>query len=546
MRVLALKPGHDGAAAFLDDGVLVYSYEAEHDSHPRHSETTAEMVLDALADAPGMPDVVALGGWQKVLPGWHRGVAGGYTGVEPGTLRHGRLLGRPVQLFSSSHERSHIFAGVGLSGLDPDADIAVLVWEGVIGAWYRWSGPRRPLVRREVLDQPGARYSALFALASPEFPDAGAFPASEYAGKLMALVGWADEQPASPASRQVVDSLLSIPSLYPFHKQRYRTSDLYNCGVDDAELCRAARYLSDGLFERFAAAARDWLPAGLPLVVVGGCGLNCDWNSRWRSSGLFSTVFVPPCADDSGSAIGTAIDASVQAGGSCSVDWSVFAGQHFVHDVAPDPMCWQGRSLDPGALSARIEDGAVVAWVQGRCEIGPRSLGHRSLLASATDPASHGRLNRIKGREGYRPVAPVCLEEDLDHHFVGGPPDPFMLSFWSVRDRARLPAVTHRDGSARVQSLGAGTGERLRGLLEAHRSATGTGVLCNTSLNFNGRGFINRASDAVHFCDLRQIDELVIDDRWYSRANAPSPMAASVGAGVEGGLVAELRRRGGR
>lgn len=517
--VLALKPGHDGAIALLVDGELVFSLEGEKDSHGRNHPITAPLVVEALTEAPAFPDVVAVGGWYKTLPGLRGAVAAGYEGLAAGNLERSRVFGREVMVYSSSHERSHLYGGVALSPFDPRQELAVLVWEGVLGAFYRWHGPSEPIERYDVLDQPGGRYAALFGLADPDFADTGAYPPHAAAGKLMALCGLADDREPSRDSIDVVESLLKIRSLYPFYKARYRRSGLYNCGVadPDPELCRAARYLSDRLFAVYLEAARELFPSGLPLVVTGGCGLNCDWNRSWVASGWFSDVFVPPVTNDSGSAIGTAIDAAVQLGGECSVKWDAYRGARFVPDVEPTEQGWVAQPLDLAAVSKVLDRGGVLAWVQGRCEIGPRALGNRSLLASAADPLSHKRLNTIKQREPYRPIAPVCLEEDLGEWFDWSHPDPHMLFFRRVRQADRIPAVTHVDGSARVQSVTASSHPRLHELLVAHRRLTGIGVLCNTSLNFKGAGFVNRTSELLHYCDQVGIDGFVLDDTRYRR-----------------------------
>jgi hydroxymethyl cephem carbamoyltransferase len=461
--------------------------------------------------------VVAVGGWYKFLPEMPTGVGAGYRGIAPGELHEAPVFGRPTLHYTSSHERSHLFGGAAMAPFDPEQEQVHLVWEGTIGSFYRWRGPRSPIEGVEVLDQPGARYAALYCIADPGFPDVGEHHYGEQSGKLMALAGLADGTPPGRDSVDVVEALLRMKSLYPLDKRRFRRSGLHNCGVTDPEVCRAARYLSERLFQVFHDAAERLFEPGLPLVITGGCGLNCDWNSAWRSSGLFSDVFVPPVANDTGSAIGSAVDAAVQLDGECRLEWDAYRGARFVADTEPTGRGWTTSALDPGRLSRVLDDGNVVAWVQGRCEIGPRALGNRSLLASASDPLSHKRLNTIKKRETYRPIAPVCLEEDLGLWFDRDHPDPHMLYFRMVRDRDRLPAVTHADGSARAQSVTRGSNPRLHELLVAHRAATGVGVLCNTSLNFSGKGFINRTSELLHYCELVGIDHVVVEDRWYRR-----------------------------
>jgi hydroxymethyl cephem carbamoyltransferase len=524
MKVLAFKPGHDGTVAFVDDGDLVFSLEAEKDSFPRYSEMTAQVLVEAMTFASGPPDVVAMGGWHKVLPGGLEGSLGAgplavpYRGIDVTKPVAGKFFGADVLYHASTHERTHILGGVAMSPFDAEEPMAVLVWEGELGCFYRWSGPGRPIVAHPVMTEPGDRYAALFALAEPSFPEVG-FPRTEHAGKLMALAGLADGRPPTEETSQIVDVLLDRRSVHPFDKRRFRHAALHDAGVGHAELHRAARLLTDRLFARFLHAARRDLPPGLPLVIVGGCGLNCEWNVLWRDCGHFRDIFVPPCANDTGSAIGAAVDAAVALGEPCELRWDVYRGAPFVSDVDPAGRAWEAEDLDMGRLASVIKDGAVVAWVQGRCEIGPRALGHRSLLASAHDPDMNATLNRIKQRESYRPVAPVCLEEDLGRCFDDDRPDPFMLTFRRVLDPGLLPAVTHADGTARVQSVGASAPVRLRDLLRATRELTGHGVLCNTSLNFNGRGFINRTSELMHYAETVGIDHVVIEDRWYRRSS---------------------------
>jgi hydroxymethyl cephem carbamoyltransferase len=517
LRVLAVKPGHDGAAAFVDSGRLVYSIEAEKDSGIRHSDVTAELLIDALLSAPELPDVLAIGGWFRVLPNLLVDLASGYRGLEVGALIPARVFGRELMVYSSSHERSHLVGGVAMSPFARETNVAVLIWEGQIGAFYHWRGHGTPTKCFPVLDEPGARYAALFALADPSFPDTGSFPREEYAGKLMALSGYADNLAPTSDTGDVISALLSQRTLYPFHKALFRRSPLYNCGEEAPELHRAARLVTDRVFDLFLTAARECLAQGLPLVVVGGCGLNCEWNSRWRSCGHFSEVFVPPCANDSGSAIGTAVDASVHAGGTLSLEWDVYSGQQFRYDCTPDPAKWHSRPFDVLTVAEAVAAGSVVAWVEGRCEIGPRALGHRSLLASAADARMRDELNRIKQREWYRPIAPVCLESELGRWFDDDRVDEHMLYFRRATHPGVVPAITHVDGTARVQSVSPRSNPRLHELLELHSMRTGAGVLCNTSLNFGGRGFINRLSDLLSYCEQTGIRQIATDSHTLTR-----------------------------
>jgi hydroxymethyl cephem carbamoyltransferase len=513
MKILGIKPGHDGSIVFIDDNNLIFSLEAEKNSFPRYSDVSAQLIAQALEMAPSMPDILAIGGWHKQLPITYSNIAVGYYGLENINVREGCFLGEPIKIFSSSHERSHIFMATAMAPSAPIKECIVLVWEGVFGNFYHWREYGKIISRVNVLSEPGARYAALFAIADPNFPDYSVGPNS-YPGKLMALSGYAQNEPISKNTRLVVESLLTAESLYPFKKSVYRETELYNCGVHTPKIHNAARYISNQLFQIFYEKAKYLLPQGLPLIISGGCGLNCEWNRYWQECGLFSEVFVPPCANDSGSAIGTAVDAMVYFGKSCQLNWTVYSGAPFIHNTDALSSGWMYRPLDIELIAHNLAQGDIIAWVQGRCEIGPRALGHRSLLASPLLKENKDILNEIKEREEYRPIAPCCLAEDIDQLFEPAIDDPYMLYFSKVKTSA-LPAITHVDGTARVQSVRSEIEPTLHDLLKAFKSITGYGVLCNTSLNFSGMGFINCTSELLTYCEHKRIKHIVIDNSWY-------------------------------
>ena len=159
----------------------------------------------------------------------------------------------------------------------------------------------------------------------------------------MALAAFGDPQSVDPAVAETVDKILEAPFLQP--KRLYKDSPLFNAGVQSEATKSAAALITDRIFEKFADVAVKRLPRDIPLVISGGCGLNCDWNHRWKELGHFSSVFVPPCTDDSGSALGTAIDARFNVTGEPSpIEWNVYSGLEFEHDTEPDPAVWQRRS----------------------------------------------------------------------------------------------------------------------------------------------------------------------------------------------------------
>ncbi|MGK4581727.1 carbamoyltransferase C-terminal domain-containing protein [Kitasatospora sp. HPMI-4] len=514
MLVVAFKPGHDGGVAAIRNGRLVYSLESEKDSFARYSFLTPTTLLELAERLDEVPDVVAVGGWQEKGISIKGQVGAGYHGAESVVTRSSRFFGKDVTFFSSSHERSHILGVLGMAPRRSHRLQAVLVWEGITGAFFLVDDKFRVVKTIEVMDQPGAKYAALFAILDPTFPATGGFPRLSDAGKLMALAAYANPDDAGPEINAAVDRVLAIGNAYPVPKDDFRDSVLFDAGLTTEIGTLAAAVITRKIFDAFADVARRDLPSGLPLRISGGCGLNCDWNQQWRELGHFSEVFVPPCPNDSGSAIGTAADALATLTGSPSIEWDVYSGLDFVTDTLPDPARWQRRPLDDAALASALGAGRIAAWCQGRWEIGPRALGNRSLLADACSAASKNRLNVIKQRETYRPIAPVARVEDLAAAFDADFEDPYMLYFRRVRDQ-RLAAVTHVDGSARVQTVSHQSNQRLHRLLGAVASDTGLGVLCNTSLNFNGHGFVNRMTDLIAYCESRGVTDMVVGEDWY-------------------------------
>jgi carbamoyltransferase len=154
----------------------------------------------------------------------------------------------------------------------------------------------------------------------------------------------------------------------------------------------------------------------------------------------------------------------------------------------------------------------VLGWFQGRMEFGPRALGARSILASPLEPGMQEKLNQIKDREDFRPVAPVVLEEVASDWFTHGWRSPYMLFVDQVRaDRAaRIPAVCHVDGSARVQTVDSATNPALHGLLRAFADRTGVPVLVNTSFNTRGAPMVCTPEDALAAYFTSPLDALAI------------------------------------
>ncbi len=265
------------------------------------------------------------------------------------------------------------------------------------------------------------------------------------------------------------------------------------------------------------------------LCLSGGCALNCPSNSRiWRET-PFQRVFVPPSCDDSGLAIGAAFYVAHTLLGDPRAPQGADTGAlAYLGRRVPDAEVRRAlaaveddlrveEAIDaPAMAAADIAGGRIVGWVEGRSEIGPRALGHRSVIADPRHADNLDRVNDLKSRERWRPLAPAVLAERQDHWFEGGPPSsPHMLFTARVRND-RLPAITHVDGSARVQTVDASCGG-FRRLIEAFEAGTGVPVVMNTSLNGRGEPIVESPDDALALFRRGGLDALYLDGRRITR-----------------------------
>lgn len=517
MKILSFNPGHDGAVVYLKDGRLIFSIEAEKNSNYRYSPVSIHELLSALDGLDGIPDVICAGGW------WPRSdnllgspIHGGYRSVTKSDVivEQRRLFGSPIQYFSSSHERSHLLCAFGMSGLPKGTPCYALVWEGTIGAFYEIDSKLEITKLADVLNEPGNRYASIYGLADPTFPKDAPIARFSDAGKLMALASFSTRSTPTAEENKLTDFLLNSQQVQLSLYEGIQDSPHYNVGVNDPEFRNFAGIFSDKIFDAFHQYAKANMKKKLPLIIAGGCGLNCDWNTKWKETGLFSDVFVPPVANDSGSAIGTAIDAQLHFTGNPKVDWSVYSGLDFDMTGSFDLSQYDYYEPNNELLADALANNLILGWVNGKYEIGPRALGNRSILAAPFLDSTKARLNEIKQREQFRPIAPVCLEEDAEALFGCDHASPYMLYTHRARTSA-LAAVTHVNGTARIQTVSSTSNRNLRELLVAFKVRTGYGVLCNTSLNFNGRGFINNVEDLSAYAIKHELDGFVVEGRTF-------------------------------
>lgn len=256
------------------------------------------------------------------------------------------------------------------------------------------------------------------------------------------------------------------------------------------------------------------------LAMAGGVALNCVLNARVRDRGPFANVWVQPAAGDAGTALGAALAVDARVSERGSKVWSMaHACWGPAYDDAEIEAFLQQAKLPyerPVSITEATADllarDAIVGWFQGRMEFGPRALGARSVIASPINAAMQSRLNQLKEREDFRPVAPAVLEEAATEWFVGARRSEFMLFVYDVApDKAdRIPAVRHTDGTARIQTVTREHNARYYDVIEAFAARTGVPVLVNTSFNTRGEPIVCTPRDAVECYFTSPLDALAI------------------------------------
>lgn len=256
------------------------------------------------------------------------------------------------------------------------------------------------------------------------------------------------------------------------------------------------------------------------LCMAGGVALNCVLNARIRDRGPFKNIWVQPAAGDAGTALGAAIWVDSKARDSRKKDFEMqhaYWGPDYSDAEIEKFLQWakvpykklQNVAEETAEILAQDK---IIGWFQGRMEFGPRALGSRSILASPISQSMQARLNEVKDREDFRPVAPVVLEEDAADWFEHAGYSPYMLFIYDVKpEKADLiPAVRHVDGTARIQTVNRNQHPAYYDLIKAFKQKTGVPVLVNTSFNTLGKPIVCSPRDAIECFWTSPFDALVI------------------------------------
>ncbi|MFC1523841.1 carbamoyltransferase [Thermodesulfobacteriota bacterium] len=325
------------------------------------------------------------------------------------------------------------------------------------------------------------------------------------------------------------------------------------------DMALAIQHVTEDIILRLAKTARD-LTGCENLVMAGGVALNCVANSRLQHSRLFKHIWIQPAAGDAGGAVGAAFAAyHIWQNGTRVLDHQgrdamqgAYLGPEY-NEVEIRRLCRKHnapvRHFDQDTdlfttVSKFLARGEIVGWFQGRMEYGPRALGNRSILGDPRNPEMQKTLNvKIKYREEFRPFAPSVLAEDAEEYFQLSAPSPYMLLVEPVQEgrriplphgydemdlyerlyqsRSDIPAVTHIDFTARIQTVHRETNERYWRLLKAFKDLTGYGLLVNTSFNVRGEPIVCTPEDAYRCFMRTKMDWLVIGNFLFCKEDQP-------------------------
>jgi carbamoyltransferase len=523
MRVLGLNAVfHDPAAALVTDGEIVAAAEEERFSRRKHGKSpvpfsTWELPehairfclerggidaseLDAVAYsydprlAPPVDTDVTRADWEGLRTLYAQRAPRFLEALVPGL--------DPARVRFVAHHEAHA-ASACLAAPAPTSAVLVLDGRGERASHLaaRWDGRRlERLAAQELPHSLGLWYEELTARLG--------FQRSSDEYKVMAMASYGRPRHLDELRGLVRGDGAGGFAVAPMDWSRW-AADADLAASVQARLEEVLLELASWLHERTGERT---------LTMAGGVALNCVANSRiWRET-PFEDVWVQPASGDSGTALGAALLVAHELGDRVAPMWTAALGRDLAAEEAGASVGRAGLAAErPDDLAAAVADvlaaDGIVAWFQGRSEFGPRALGHRSLLADPRRVENLERINDIKGREQFRPIAPMVLAERAGEIFGGGPlPSPYMLFVHDVAPewRERIAAVVHVDGTARVQTVDREAEPLVARMLEAFERRTGVPVLVNTSLNTAGRPMVDSPRDALECFGSAPIDALAL------------------------------------
>lgn len=555
---------HDAAAALVCDGVLVAAVSEERLSRVKHQGGLPRLAIEYCLDTAGIgPEHIHhVGCYMRPYYRAARRIAyrtgqfplhpfysTGYAGYE--LLHNARFIrdmrsarGRNAQLHFMEHHPAHAASTFLVS---PFEEAAILSIDYIGEMTSTWMGTGRgaeitPLRQFAYPNSLGVFYSAItdylgFLRASDEYKVMGlaSYGKPEYLDTFREIVrptqngyeidlSWMAYHYRPGSTR----GYMSDKFLQQFGPPRKSGEPVLTLHENIAASAQAI--LEETVLRLAESLHRD---TGLSnLCLAGGVALNCSMNGRLLRESPFKNIYIQPAAGDDGIAIGAAYQLHHRFTGAprAFVMRHAHYGPAFSDEAIPHALDEFGLTYTaPESVeehcAALLARGLIVGWYQGRMEFGPRALGSRSILADPTRPDMKDRINaRVKYREEFRPFAPSILAERAGEFFEGCIDSPFMLFVYPVKPefRDRLPAITHVDGTARVQTVERETNPRYYRMIEAFERLRGVPVVLNTSFNVMGEPIVNTPADAIRCFQSAGIDALVIGPYVVEKPNAES------------------------
>lgn len=481
----------------------------------------------------------------------------------------GCLKNRLPQLLFAEHHQSHAASAFFPS---PFEEAAVLCMDGV-GEWATttvWRGEENRLDPMWQIDFPhslGLLYSAFtyftgFKVNSGEY-------------KLMGLAPYGEPK----YERLIRDNLIDIKPDGTFRLQMAyfdyatglrmtndRFADLFGrpprkpeapLTQQEMDIAASVQVVTEDVVLRIARTLYDET-GSINLCLAGGVALNCVANGRLQRESPFENLWIQPAAGDAGGALGCALATWYQyaekprrVNGRSDQMQGAYLGPRFSENEMITELAQVGavyKRLDDGplfeCLAEFLDQGKIVGWFQGRMEFGPRALGGRSILGDPRNPEMQSVMNlKIKYRESFRPFAPAVLAESVSDYFTQERDSPYMLIVADVKHQRRrpisdedqnlfgidqlklvrsdIPAVTHVDYSARVQTVHRDTNPRFHKLLEVFKDQTGCPTLVNTSFNVRGEPIVCTPTDAYRCFMRTEMDYLVLENFLLEKTDQP-------------------------
>ena len=554
MKILAINPGHNGAAALLVDGKLEYYIEEERLSRQKYDGNPFRGILESLKYGP--VDVLVLGGTHEEFPKLP------WTGEDPysGLLSKFKPNLKVVNM-GGSHHLGHAAGAFYNSGFE---DAAAVIVDG--------AGTRKIIQFEEDLSNPGFETETIFDCSYEDIksiysvfggnPDTQkihtenidmdssvtivkAYEAvSHYlgfgfieAGKTMGLApyGRKDDNLPNLFFNDRGDRNVLLPS-YPagaFVDQNRvpelrQTEDPKAWHTDPSKVTDVAKNLAWSVQDETQRLVGDLIEKAVDMtgkkniVIAGGYGLNCVANYYYKKRFPKLNIYVDPISHDGGTAIGLAklIHYTNSEDKTPTPLKTLYLGPE--HNTNYSLEGFETKNVKPSDVAKLLSEGNIVAMYQGRSEAGPRALGNRSILYDPTDPDGKDTVNKVKGREWFRPFAGSMMQEHFEEWFdtYGMKESPFMMYAMDFKTdkHGECPAITHVDGTCRIQTVTKEQNKVYHTLIDEFRKITGVPILFNTSFNLAGEPLVETLQDAlktivnsgINYLYLPEVGKLVI------------------------------------